>query len=84
MSRLSTTNMAEALHLLRRHNRVVKVQMECTWPYGLQECAVVFEGETAETDRLDYLRHDIDMDLSQLPKLFAAIAAVLPEKGGEA
>jgi hypothetical protein len=81
-AQLSTTNMAEALHLLRRRNRVVKVQMECAWPYGHEECAVIFEGENLEADHIHFLRHMADYDLSGLPELFAAIAAVLPAKGG--
>jgi hypothetical protein len=79
---VTTCNMAEALHLLRRRNRVVKVEMVCTMPYGMEECALVFEGEKVEADHLDYLKHGIDVNLSALPELFAAIAAVLPAKGG--
>jgi len=80
---LSTCNMAEALHLLRRGNRVVKVHMECTWPYGTEECAVVFEGESVEADHRHFHTHMANYDLSGLPELFAAITAAL-EKGGEA
>jgi hypothetical protein len=83
-AQLSTTNMAEALHLLRRHNRMVKVRMECTWPYGHEECAVVFEGADLEADHIHFLTHMADYDLSGLPELFEAITAVLPQKGGTA
>jgi hypothetical protein len=34
---VTTCNMAEALHLLHRRNRVVKVEMVCTMPYGMEE-----------------------------------------------
>ena len=79
---VTTCNMAESLHLLHCGNRVVKVEMVCTMPYGMEECALVFEGENAEADHLDYLKHRIDVDLSALPELFAAITAVLAQ-GGE-
>jgi hypothetical protein len=78
-----TCNMAEALYLLQRGNRVVKVEMACGWPYGLEECAVVFEGESAEADHDRYIAHSLPVDLCALPDLFAAVAAVLP-KGGAA
>ncbi len=78
-----TCNMAEALYLLQRGNRVVKVEMKCTWPYGLEECTVVFEGESAEADHEHYIAHSLPVDLCALPDLFAAVAEVLP-KGGAA
>jgi hypothetical protein len=81
---ISTCNMAEALYLLHRGNRVVKVEMKCTWPYGLEECAIVFEGETAEADHDRYIKHTIPLDLCTLPELFAAVTAVLLAKGGGA
>ncbi len=83
MSRtVSTCNMAEALYLLHCGNRVVKVRTECTWPYGLEECAIVFEGESAEADHERYIAHNLPLDLCALPELFAAVTAVLPAKGG--
>jgi hypothetical protein len=81
-AQVSTCNMAEALYLLGRCHRVVKVEMVCSWPYGIEECAVVFEGEKVETDHDTYISHQFSPDLSCLPELFAAIAAVLPQ-GGE-
>ena len=78
-----TCNMAEALYLLHRGNRVVKVEMACGWPYGLEECTVVFEGESAEADHERYIAHSLPVDLCALPDLFAAVAAALP-KGGAA
>jgi hypothetical protein len=78
---VTTCNMAEALHLLHRRNRVVKVEMVCTMPYGMEECALVFEGENVEADHLYYLKHRIVVDLSALPELFAAITAVLAQGG---
>ena len=83
MSRaVSTCNMAEALYLLRRGNRVVKVRL--AWPDGLEECAMVFEGESAEADHDCFISHEIPVDLCTLPQLFAAVAAVLPVEGGGA
>ncbi len=79
---VSTCNMAEALYLLHCGNRVVKVQAECTWPYGLEECAIVFEGQTAEADHERYISHSVAVDLRALPILLAAVAAVLPQGGG--
>ena len=82
MSRtVCTCNMAEALYLLHRGNRVVSVRM--AWPYGIEECAVVFEGESAEGDHHHFIAHEIPVDLGKLPELFTAVAAVLP-KGGAA
>jgi len=81
---VSTCNMAEALYLLKRGNRVVKVECVSTWPYGLEELAVLFEGETAEADHDRYIKHAIPVELSTLPELFAALKAVLPVKGGVA
>ena len=81
---ISTCNMAEALYLLHRGNRVVKVEMKCTWPHGLEECAIAFEGQTAEADHDRYIKHTIPLDLCTLPELFAAVTAVLPAKGGGA
>jgi hypothetical protein len=82
MSRLiSTCNMAEALYLLRCGNRPVAVRMESTWPYGLEECAVAFEGVSVEADHERYIRQRIVVDLRTLPELFAAVSAVLPEGG---
>jgi hypothetical protein len=79
---VSTCNMAEALYLLRRGNRVVSVRMACTWPYGLEECAMVFEGESAEADHDRYIAYCPCVDLGCLPELFAAVTAVLPGTGG--
>jgi hypothetical protein len=73
-------NMAEALYLLRCGNRVVKVRL--AWPHGLEECAIVFEGETAEADHHQFIAHEIPVDLGALPELFAAVSAVLPKGGG--
>ena len=74
--------MAEALYLLHCGNRVVKVRTDCTWPYGIEECAIVFEGQTAEADHDHYISHSGPVDLCALPALFAAVAAVLPQGGG--
>jgi hypothetical protein len=79
---VSTCNMAEALYLLHCGNRVVKVEPACTWPYGFEECAIEFEGETVEADRQRYISERVVVDLRSLPKLFAAITASM-EKGGE-
>jgi hypothetical protein len=79
---VSTCNMAEALYLLKRANRVVKVELVSTWPYGLEELAVFFEGETAEADHDRYIKHGIPVDLGALPELFAAVATALPAEGG--
>jgi hypothetical protein len=81
---VSTCNMAEALYLFERGNRAVKVGIVNTWPYGLEELAVFFEGETAEADHDRYIRSGIPVELSTLPELFAALKAVLPAKGGAA
>ena len=81
---ISTRNISEALYLFHNGNRVVKVEMECTWPYGLEECAIVFEGQTAEADHDRYIAHNLPVDLCTLPELFAAVTAVLPAKGGAA
>ena len=78
---LCTCNMAEALYLLRRCHRVVNVEMVCTWPYGMEECAIGFEGENLEADHLAYISGRIEVDLRALPELFAAIASVLPQGG---
>jgi hypothetical protein len=72
--------MAEALYLLRRGNRVVKVRL--AWPDGLEECAIIFEGESAEADHHNFITHEVPVDLNTLPELFAAVTAVL-SKGGE-
>ena len=77
-----TCNMAEALYLLHRGNRVVKVRM--AWPYGIGECAVEFDGESAQADHERFIRHEIPVDLCALPELFVALSAVLPVKGGAA
>ena len=79
---VSTCNMAEALYLFHRGNRVVKVRMECTWPCGVGECAIVFEGETAEADHDRYIAYCPCVDLGYLPELFVAVSAALPAKGG--
>jgi hypothetical protein len=79
---VSTRNMAEALYLLHCGHRVVKVRTECTWPYGLEECAIVFRGQTAEADHDRYIKQRIPVDLCELPELFAAVTAALPVKGG--
>jgi hypothetical protein len=83
MGRIVTCSLAEALYLLGRSNRVVRVGTECTWPYGFEECAIIFEGETAEADHERYIAHSLPVNLCALPDLFAAVAAVLP-KGGAA
>jgi hypothetical protein len=79
-----TCNMAEALYLLKRGNRIVKVGIVNTWPYGLEELAVFFEGESAEADHDRYIKSGIPVELSTLPELFAALKAVLSVKGGVA
>jgi hypothetical protein len=79
-----TCNMAEALYLLKRGNRAVKVGVVNTWPYGLEELAVFFEGETAEADHDRYIKSGIPVYLSTLPELFAALKAAIPAEGGVA
>jgi hypothetical protein len=81
---VSTCNMAEALYLLKHGNRVVKVECVSTWPYGLEELAVYFEGETAEADHDRYIKRGVPVDLSGLPELFTAVSALLLVKGGAA
>lgn len=81
---VSTCNMAEALYLLHKGNRVVGVRMASTWPHGLEECAMVFEGENVETYHERYVVYCPCVDLGCLPELFAAVSAVLPGKGGRA
>jgi hypothetical protein len=73
--------MAEALYLLHRCHRVTKVEMVSSWPYGIEECAIGFEGDAVEADHLAYVSGKVDVELSALPELFQAIAAVLA-KGG--
>jgi hypothetical protein len=82
-AQVETCNFAEALYLLGRGHRVAGVRVACTWPYGHEECALTFEGESAEADQHYYSSHRLEVDLSCLPELFAAITAVLP-KGGPA
>ena len=79
---ISTCNMAEALYLLKRGNHVVKIECVSTWPYGLEELAIFFEGETAEADHDRYIKRGIPVDLSGLTELFTAVSALLPAKGG--
>jgi hypothetical protein len=74
--------MAEALYLLHRANRVTKVEMVCSWPYGMEECAIGFEGDAVEADHHAYVAGKIDVELSTLPELFQAITAVLAKGGG--
>jgi hypothetical protein len=81
---ISTCNMAEALYLLERGNRVVKLECVSSWPYGLEEIAVVFEGSAVEADHERYIKSGIPADLSGLPGLFAAVSALLSVKGGAA
>ena len=81
-SRAVTFSLREALYLLGRANRVVRVRTESTWPYGLEECTIEFEGETAEADHRLYVARNPVVNLQQLPKLFSAITAAL-EKAGE-
>jgi hypothetical protein len=79
-----TCNMAEALYLLEHGNRVVKVGLVNTWPYGLEELAVFFDGSAVEADHERYIKSGIPADLSGLPELFAAVSALLSVKGGAA
>jgi len=81
MSYVTTCSLMESMYLLRHGNRVVKVQTECTWPYGHDECAFLFEGETAEADHDSYLRGAILPLPAYLPDLFSAITEALG-KGG--
>ena len=81
---VSTCNMAEALYLFEHGNRVVKVGMVASWPYGLEELAVYFEGETAEADHERYIKGALPVDLSGLPALFASFSPLLPQRGGAA
>ena len=81
MNHVTTCSLTEAMYLLNHGNRLVKVQPECTWPCGFQECAFAFEGETAEADHDSYIRGAALPNLGSLPKLFAAVTAAL-EKGG--
>jgi hypothetical protein len=81
-AQVETCNFAEALYLLQRGHQVAGVHMACTWPYGHEECAVVFEGGDPEADRLHFLGRMAEYDLSGLPELFAEISAVL-QQGGE-
>ena len=74
---VSTCNLAEALYLLQHGSRIVNVYMASNWP------ALLLEGKTAQEDHLRYVARKVDVDLSALSKLFAAITAVL-EKGGQA
>jgi hypothetical protein len=80
---VSTCNIAEALYLHSRGNRVVKLECVSTWLYGLEELAVFFEGETAEADHELYIRGRIPVDLAGLPELFGALKAAIPAKRGE-
>jgi hypothetical protein len=52
------------------------------WPEGLEECAIVFEGETVEADHDRFIAHEIPVDLCALPALLAAVSAALPKGGG--
>ncbi len=72
---VTTSNLAEALYLFQRGGAVASVHMASIWP------AILLEGETAQEDHLRYVAHKVEVDLRELPKLFAAIAAVL-QKGG--
>jgi hypothetical protein len=80
---VETCNFAEALYLFGRGHQVAAVRIECTLPYGHEECALIFEGESAEADQSYYNSHRLEVNLSRLPELFAAVTAVL-EKGGPA
>jgi hypothetical protein len=82
MSQAATYSLNEAMYLLSHGNRVVGVRKACSWPYGLDECEIVFEGENAQADHDKYLRTAVIPVVSRLPTLFTAITAVL-EKGGE-
>jgi hypothetical protein len=80
---VSTSNMAEALYLFERGNRVVKIGMMSGWPYGIEELVVYFEGATAEKDHERYIKGNISVDLSLLPDLFGVLMVVIPQTGGE-
>lgn len=80
---VSTPNMAEVLYLLDRHHRVVDVGMQATWPYGIEELCITLEGENIDLDHRCYLQHGA-CSLSQLPKAFDAVMAVVWRKAEEA
>jgi len=74
-----TTNMAEALYLVQKGNRLTGIDMFVDLPECQEQCRFMFEGEDAEEDHRYYLNHNMsDMDLSRLPLLFRAAQKALP------
>jgi hypothetical protein len=73
-----TTNLAEALYLLTRGNRLVRLSLVVDLPQCTDECAFLFSGEHAEDDHFYYISHNMEqVDLTALPLLFGAIEDVL-------
>jgi len=74
-----TTNMAEALYLIQKRNRLTGIDLFVEMPECQEECRFMFEGKNAEEDHRYYLSHNMsNMDLSRLPLLFRAAQKVLP------
>ncbi len=73
---VTTPNMLEVAYLLDRFHRIVKVETQAGWPYGIEELAVTLEGENIDLDHHNFLSHG-KFAMNRLPKLSKAFSDVM-------
>ncbi len=83
---VTTPNMLEVAYLLDRFHRIVKVETQAGWPYGIEELAVTLEGENIDLDHHNFLSHGkFAMNrLSKLSKAFSDVMAVIDRQSEDA
>jgi len=83
---VTTPNMLEVAYLLDRFHRIVKVETQAGWPYGIEELAVTLEGANIDLDHHNFLSHgEFKMDrLPQLSKAFGNVMSVIDRQAEDA
>ena len=76
IERIVTPNILEVVFMLDRHHRVVDVATATNW-YGIPELTITMEGDNAELDHMNFLRHGELRDLTQIPRAFVPIQRLI-------
>ena len=88
---ITTPNILEIAYLLDRSHRIITVNTQAGWPYGIEELAVTLEGKNIDLDHHNFMSHgESAMNrLQTISRVFAEVLSVIDKQadtftGGEA
>ena len=79
---ITTPNILEIAYLLDRSHRIVAVNTQAGWPYGIEELAVTLEGKDIDLDHHNFMSHGESATkcLMSISRVFAEVMIVIDKQ----